>query len=77
MLNADDHRRSAAECLELARRAGSSRDKSRLLALAEAWLDLADHADRLRRRGTPREHPLIRAKLGPPASRELFKPPHH
>ena len=61
----DDYRRNAAESIALARRAGSSAGKGRLLKLAEAWLDLANQAERVARRGKVRDHPLVRAKLGP------------
>jgi hypothetical protein len=46
MSKEDDYRRNAADAVELANRAASSSDKSRLLALAEGWLDLADRAHR-------------------------------
>jgi len=61
-----DYRQSAAEAVDLAHRAASTVDKRRLLAVAEAWLDLADRAHRVTRRHVRavREHPLIRAKLG-------------
>ena len=64
--NAGDYRRSAAEAVDLAHRAASMADKRRLLAIAEAWLDLADRAHRvtLRHIRSVQEHPLIRAKLG-------------
>jgi hypothetical protein len=61
----DDYRRNAAESVALARRTGSSAGKGRLLRLAEAWLDLANQAERVARRGKVRDHPLVRAKLGP------------
>ena len=40
----EDYRTKAAESLKLALRARSIADKGRLLAMAEAWLDLADRA---------------------------------
>jgi hypothetical protein len=46
MSKEDDYRKNAAEAVELANRAASTGDKSRLLALAERWLDLADRAHR-------------------------------
>src|SRR5258705_7632990 len=42
MTKVDDYRRSAADALRLAQNAKSSEDKRRLLAMAGAWLDLAD-----------------------------------
>lgn len=39
-----DYRRNAADTMALAQRAETSRDKGRLLALAEKWLDLAERA---------------------------------
>jgi len=46
MTKEDDYRRNAADAMALARRAGTSGDKGRLLALAEKWLDLAEQAHR-------------------------------
>jgi hypothetical protein len=40
-------RQRSLETMGLASRASSTSDKSRLLALAEAWLDLADRAQRV------------------------------
>lgn len=67
MTKEDDYRRNAAETIDLANRAVSSADKSRLLRLAENWLDLADRTTRLTRRFGPTqepelrpEHPLVR-----------------
>jgi hypothetical protein len=44
MTKEDDYRQNAADTVDLARRAGTSTDKGRLLALAEKWLDLAERA---------------------------------
>ena len=62
----DDYRRHAAETVDLASRASSTADKRRLLAMAEAWLDLADRAHRSMHRHASRldEHPLLSSKLG-------------
>ena len=62
----DDYRRYAAETVDLATRASSTADKRRLLAMAEAWLDLADRAHKLMRGRASRvdEHPLLTSKLG-------------
>jgi hypothetical protein len=62
----EDYRNRAAETVDLAHRASSTADKGRLLALAEAWLDLADRAHRriAHRTRRLREHPLLRAKFG-------------
>ncbi len=61
MSKADRYRRFAATSLELAQRTSEVFDKSRLLAMAEAWLDLAD---RISRPGKPhmtgREDPAVR-----------------
>ena len=68
----DDYRRNAAETVEMAHRASTTADKGRLMALAEAWLDLADRAHRMagRRISKVNEHPLVRAKLGRPQHTE-------
>jgi hypothetical protein len=42
----EKYRRYAAELVDLASRAESNQQKRRLLAMAEAWLDLADRARR-------------------------------
>jgi hypothetical protein len=62
----DSYRENAARTLERAKRASSTRDKRRLLRLAEKWLDLADRADFLARRFglTMRKHPSVKATLG-------------
>jgi hypothetical protein len=62
----DDYRRHAADTLDLAQRAGSTSDKTRLLYMADAWLDLADRARKVAHRHAlkVRElHPLLRAKI--------------
>ena len=66
----DDYRTKAAESLHRALRATSIADKGRLLAMAEAWLELADRVHKV---AEPRmrdmaDHPLIRSKLGPSTS---------
>jgi hypothetical protein len=60
------YRANAANSIELANRASSMSDKSRLLELAEKWLDLADRTRRLTHRFAPSrwQHPLLRSKLG-------------
>jgi hypothetical protein len=42
-----DYRAYAAELIDLASRANSTSHKGRLLAMAEAWLQLADRAPRV------------------------------
>jgi hypothetical protein len=61
----DDYRKHAGELVDLARRSDCNGDKRRLLAMAEAWLDLADRARRLvdRQKHPLNQHPLIRSKL--------------
>jgi hypothetical protein len=54
MAKEDDYRRYAAETIDLASRANSTSDKGRLLAMAEAWLDLGDRAHRLARNNAGR-----------------------
>jgi hypothetical protein len=60
MRSVDEYRRSAASMLDLAQRADSVADKSRLLVMAEAWLDLAARAAK----PTAADHPPVRATLG-------------
>jgi len=62
----DEYRRHAADSLELAQRANSNSDKTRLLAMADAWLDLADRAHKAARRQVHKVkelHPLLRSKI--------------
>jgi hypothetical protein len=60
-----DYRRSAVDTMKLAKRASSSEEKGRLLRLAEAWLELADRANRTakRLRGPSVLHPLVQNQL--------------
>ncbi len=47
MSSADEYRRYAAECMALAERLTHPSDKSRLIQMAQAFLDLADKRDKL------------------------------
>jgi hypothetical protein len=42
---AEKYREYAAECLRLAQRAESEGDRARLVAMAQAWRELADKTD--------------------------------
>ena len=66
----DDYRKHAAESLQFASNLPGNADKGRLLAMAEAWLDLADRiARRLKKRRATVDHPLVEQAMGPePAS---------
>jgi len=61
-----EYRGLAAKAIDLASRASSRRDKSRLLEMAEKWLELAERAHRLADHFKPQQwqHPLLRMKLG-------------
>ena len=63
----NDYRMFAARTVELAGRTSNVKDKSHLLAMAEAWLNLADKIARLVKRPNAMigEHPAVRARLGP------------
>jgi hypothetical protein len=67
MSKEEDYRGFAARCLDLAKRSDETAEKSHLLAMAEAWLNLADKIARLVKRPRVRvgEHPAVRAVLGP------------
>lgn len=67
-----EYRKNAADSLDLASKQSNSADKSRMLAMAEAWLNLADRiARRFKRRPAIMEHPLVERVLGrEPPSRE-------
>ena len=62
----DDYLDKAAESLHLAQHASSSSDKTRLVKLAEGWVELADkaHEDTRRPRRPTVLHPLVQKKLG-------------
>jgi hypothetical protein len=62
----DDYRRFAAQTLDLAGRTSDLKDKSHLLAMTEAWLNLADKVARLVKRPkvSVGEHPAVSARLG-------------
>jgi hypothetical protein len=62
----DDYRKFAAQTLELAGRASNLKDKTHLLAMAEAWLNLADKIARLVKRPKVSigDHPAVRQRLG-------------
>jgi hypothetical protein len=66
MSREDNYRSGAAASLHRALRATSIADKARLLAMAEAWLDLADRARKVTEQRVPgiAEHVLVRARLG-------------
>jgi hypothetical protein len=60
-----EYRAYAGVCVDLANKATNDEDKKHLLAMAEAWLGLADRV----RRPVPEGvvslvHPALRAKLG-------------
>jgi hypothetical protein len=60
----DEYRKHAADTLKLARGQPDSADKSRLLIMAEAWLDLADRiARRVRKPRASVDHPLVEQAL--------------
>jgi hypothetical protein len=64
-----EYRRLAAACLDLAKGAAAFTDKTRLLVIAEAWLDLADRVTRPGGRSAKNppagsEHPLITSAFG-------------
>jgi hypothetical protein len=50
MAREDEYRKYAADMVEMAQRVSLSGDKGRLLAMAEAWLNLADRAQKVARR---------------------------
>jgi hypothetical protein len=66
MSSESEYRRWAADCLDLGKRAAELTDRTRLLVIAEAWLELADRIGRANRRparqtidNTVAEHPLV------------------
>jgi hypothetical protein len=64
-----EYRKNAALLLDLAKRASNSHDRTRLLAISQAWLKLADKLSRLaqRRKTTERLFHQILAENRPDA----------
>jgi hypothetical protein len=62
----DDYRYNAAELMRLAERAQSPAEKTRLVTLAEGWVELAGkaHEDNRRTRQPTILHPLVERKMG-------------
>jgi hypothetical protein len=56
-----EYRQLAAACLDLAKRAAVLADKTRLLFIAEAWLDLADRVTKARPKRTARARGFTRS----------------
>jgi hypothetical protein len=68
-----EYRSLAALCLEFATRTTNTANKARLLANAEAWLDLADRVSQLAKRsaGKIADHPLVLKRLRRYAGAEM------
>ena len=64
MAKEDEYVINGLDSLQLAERAASSRDKLRLLELADSWLELAERIRRWEPARRTAEHPLVKAKLG-------------
>jgi hypothetical protein len=62
----EEYRGLAASCIQLAKASRRLDQKARLLAMAEAWLNLAERASRLAMNHARRvaEHPLVRKTYG-------------
>lgn len=61
----DEYRTYAADALKLASKQPDNADKRRLLAMAEAWFDLADRiARRVKNLRATIDHPLVEQALG-------------
>jgi NAD-dependent oxidoreductase involved in siderophore biosynthesis len=65
MSKKDEYRRLAAASLDSAAHSSDAAAKARLLAMAEAWLDLAGRAGQATKPRTSRigDHPLVRRML--------------
>ena len=60
-----EYRAYAGTCVDLANKATNDEDKKHLLAMAEAWLGLADRVQRpVPEPDAGSLHPALRAKLG-------------
>ena len=61
----EEYRKNGADSLDLATKQANSTDKTRLLLMAAAWLDLADRlARRLNKRQALMEHTLVERVFG-------------
>jgi hypothetical protein len=47
MSSANDYRINAADCLRMAKQASEERDRPLWATMAQSWLRLAEHADRV------------------------------
>jgi hypothetical protein len=47
-MHSNNYRRNAAECLRLAHEAQDARAKFLMLEMAQAWMRLAEHSEKLR-----------------------------
>lgn len=60
-----EYRAHAGACVDLANKAANDDDRKHLLAMAEAWLGLADRVHRpILKPDASSLHPALRAKLG-------------
>ena len=65
MTNERGYRAYAGACVDLTNEATNDEDKKHLLAMAEAWLGLADRVQRpVPEPDTSSLHPALRAKFG-------------
>ncbi len=48
MSSANDYRINAADCLRMAKQASEERDRPLWATMAQSWLRLAEHADRVK-----------------------------
>ena len=65
MSKEDEYRAYAAVCIDLANKATNDDDKKHLLAVAEAWLGLADRVQQpVLEADADSLHPALRVKLG-------------
>jgi hypothetical protein len=58
MGTAFDHRRSAEECVAMARLSDDNGDKALWLALAQSWVKLAEHVSRIEMDAALHDEPL-------------------
>ena len=61
MRKSNEYRAFAAHCLTFAKNSPNTADKTRLLTMAEAWLDLAGRRTRVVKRPAAQiaDHPLV------------------
>ena len=57
MSSSDDYRSNAEDCLRMAKMASEENDRPLWATMAQSWLRLAEHADRINTKLAPEDSP--------------------